>query len=76
MLHIINNYYKLGTTTKQSMPFQVPGLWLHLKEVSFLGLGLNGNNVGMACQKVCKQDRDDIEVAVNIQSPIPASFPY
>ena len=28
----------------------------------------------MACQKVCKQDRDDIIVKVNLQSPIPTSF--
>ena len=28
----------------------------------------------MACQKVCKQGRDDIIVKVNLQSPIPASF--
>ena len=25
----------------------------------------------MTCQKVCKQDRDDIKVMVSIQSPIP-----
>ena len=28
----------------------------------------------MACQKVCKQGRDDIIVKVNLQSPIPAYF--
>ena len=28
----------------------------------------------MACQKVCKQGRDDIRGKVNLQSPIPASF--
>ena len=28
----------------------------------------------MACQKVCKQGRNDIIVKVNLQSPIPASF--
>ena len=28
----------------------------------------------MACQKVCKQDMDDIIVKVNLQSPIPTSF--
>ena len=35
------------------------------------------NDVGMACQKVCKQGRDDIIVKVNLQSLIPAlaSFP-
>ena len=31
-------------------------------------------DVGMACQKVCKQGRDDIIVKVNLQSPIPTSF--
>ena len=28
----------------------------------------------MACQKVCKQGRDDIIVKVNLESPIPTSF--
>ena len=28
----------------------------------------------MACQKVCKQGRDDIIVKVNLQCPIPTSF--
>ena len=28
----------------------------------------------MACQKVCKQGRDDIIAKVNLQSPIPTSF--
>ena len=28
----------------------------------------------MACQKACKQGRDDIIVKVNLQSPIPTSF--
>ena len=31
-------------------------------------------DIGMACQKVKKQDRDDIKVKANIQSPIPISF--
>ena len=34
----------------------------------------NIKNVGMACQKVCKQGRDDIIVKVNLQSLIPALF--
>ena len=70
------------------------GLYLHLKEIFLVGLGLtvteinikkvqkqdfkNIKNVkgciGMACQKVCKQGRDDIIVKVNFQSPIPTSF--
>ena len=28
----------------------------------------------MACQKVCKQGRDDVKVKGNIQNPIPSSF--
>ena len=76
----------LGTTTKLSMQFQV------LKEMFFLGLGLTltqkstetrlkkhlkcKKDVGMACQKVCKQCRDDIIVKVNLQSLIPASFSH
>ena len=69
-----------GTTTKLSILFQV------LKEIFFLGLGLTiteinfkkvskqdrlKKDVGMACQKACKQGRDDIIVKVNLQSPIP-----
>ena len=33
-------------------------------------------DVEMAYQKVCKQDRDDIKVKVNIQSPVPAPFSH
>ena len=33
-------------------------------------------DVGMACQKVCKQgrDEDEVKVMVNLQSSIPTSF--
>ena len=31
-------------------------------------------DIGTACQKVWKQDRNDIKVKVNIPSPIPTSF--
>ena len=31
-------------------------------------------DVGMACQKVCKQGKDDIVVKENLQSLTPASF--
>ena len=60
-----------------------------LKEI-FLGLALtvaeinikkvqkqdlkNIKNVGMACQKICKQGRNDIIVKVNLKSLIPTSF--
>ena len=47
-------YYMLGTTTKLSMPFQVLGLWLHLKELLFLGLGLTVTEINI--KKVQKQD--------------------
>ena len=33
-------------------------------------------DVGMACQKVYKQGRDDIIVKVSLQSLIPASFSH
>ena len=36
----------------------------------------NIKKVGMACQKVCKQGRDDIIVKVNLQSLIPALFSH
>ena len=48
------NYYMLGTTTKLSMPFQVLVLWLHLKEMFFLGLGLTVTEINI--KKVQKQD--------------------
>ena len=31
-------------------------------------------DVGMTCQKVCKQGRDDIKMKLNIQSPICVPF--
>ena len=31
-------------------------------------------DVGIACQKLCKQGRDDIIVKVNLQSTIPTSI--
>ena len=34
----------------------------------------NVKDVGMECQKVCKQGRNDIIVKVSLQSPIPTSF--
>ena len=33
-------YYMLGTTTRLSVLLQVLGIWLHLRETFFLGLGL------------------------------------
>ena len=33
-------------------------------------------NVGMACQKVYKQGRDDVKVKVNMRSLIPTSFQH
>ena len=48
--NVTHNYYMLGTTTKLSMPFQVLGLWLHLKEI--LGLAVTIINI----QKVQKQE--------------------
>ena len=32
------------------------------------------NDVGMACQKVCIQGRNNIKVKVSIQRPIPVSY--
>ena len=70
----------LLTTTKLSMPFQVLGLYLHLIEIFFLGLGVRLTsaktrlkNIKNVSQKACKQGRDDIIVIVNLQSPIPTS---
>ena len=56
------NYYMLGTTTISSMPFQVLGLWSHLKEIFFLSLDLTVTNVNT---KKCRNKK--IEVEVNIQ---------
>ena len=72
------------------MLFQVLGLWLHLKEI-FLGLDLIVTEISikkvqkqeiknifveMACQKVCKQGRDEsIKAKVNIKAmPHPYIF--
>ena len=72
------------------MLFQVLGLWLHLNKI-FLVLGLTvteinitkvqkqevkKHDVGMACQKVYKQGRDDsIKAMVNIKAmPHPYIF--
>ena len=33
-------------------------------------------NVGMACQKVCKQGMDNIQTKVNIHRHIPAPFSH
>ena len=41
------NYYMLGTTTELSMPFQVLGFWLHLKEVFILGLDLTVTEINI-----------------------------
>ena len=56
------SYYMLGTTTIPSMPFQVLGLWSHLKEIFFLSLDLTVTNVNT---KKCRNKK--IEVEVNIQ---------
>ena len=64
-----------GTTTKLSIPFQVLVLWLHLKEIFLglrltvteisikkvqkQDLKKTLKDVGMACQKACKQGRDN-----------------
>ena len=44
--NVTHNYYLLGTTTNLSMLFQALGLWLHLTEVFFLGLGLTVTSDG------------------------------
>ena len=41
VLYFEYHTHMLGTTTELAMLFQVLGLWLHLKEMLFLGLGLN-----------------------------------
>ena len=79
----------LATTTKSSMLFQVLGLWLHFLGLGLTVTEINIKKVrkqdlkniknvkrcrDMACQKVCKQGRDDVIVKVNLQSPIPTSF--
>ena len=40
-------YYMLGTTTKLSMLYQVLGLYLHLKEILFIGLSLTVTEVNI-----------------------------
>ena len=45
--NVTHNYYLLGTATKLSMPFQVLLLWLHLKEIFSLGLGLTVTEISL-----------------------------
>ena len=53
--------YVLGTTTKLSMPFQVLVLWLLLREILFLGLGLTVTEINIT-KKVQKQDLKTLKV--------------
>ena len=63
--NITHNHYKLGTTTNLSLPFQVLGLWLQLKEMLFLGLGLTVTE---------HQKSTETKAKVNIQNSIPTIF--
>ena len=47
-------YYILGSTTKLSMPFQILGLYLYLKEIFLVGLGVTVTEINI--KKVQKQD--------------------
>ena len=40
-------YYILGSTTKLSMPFQILGLYLYLKEIFLVGLGLTVTEINI-----------------------------
>ena len=44
---ILAGNYVLGTNTKLLMPFQVPVLWLHLREILFLDLGLTVTEINI-----------------------------
>ena len=59
ILAVTHNYYMLGATTKLSMPFQVLGLWLHLKEIFFLGLGLTVTEINI--KKGQKQENENVK---------------
>ena len=67
-------YYMLGTTTKLSMPFQVLGLWLHLKEISFLVLGLTVTEIKIKIKKVQKQDLNNIKNVERCRDDLPKSM--
>ena len=56
---ILHNHYMPGTTTKLLTPFQVLVLWLHLKEIFFLGLGLTVTEINII--KVQKQDLKNVK---------------
>ena len=52
----------LGTTTKLSMPLQVLGLWLHLEEIFFLGLGLTVTEINIK-----KEQKQDLKIIKNVK---------
>ena len=52
-------YYILGSTTKLSMPFQILGLYLYLKAIFLVGLGLTVTEINI--KKVQKQDFKNIK---------------
>ena len=64
LLHLKEIFLGLGVTVTE----------INIKKVQKQNLKNIKNDVGMACQKVYKQGRDDIIVKVNLQSPIATSF--
>ena len=62
----------LATTTKLSMLFQVLGLWLHLKEIFFLGLGLTVTEINI--KKVQKEDLKNIKNVKRCRDGMPKSM--
>ena len=65
-------YYMVGTTTKLSVLFQVLGLWVHMKEIFFLGLGVTVTEVNI--KKLQKQDLKNIKDVKGCRDGMPKSM--
>ena len=65
-------YYILGSTTKLSMPFQILGLYLYLKEIFLVGLGLTVTEINI--KKVQKQDLKNIKNVKGCRDGMPNSM--
>ena len=74
-LHQISSwqcYYILGSTTKLSMPFQILGLYLYLKEIFLVGLRLTVTEINI--KKVQKQDLKNIKNVKGCRDGMPKSM--
>ena len=80
IIHACNYYQTVNTVSSSGVtPIFFLGLGLTVTEINNIKKVQKQNfkkikNVGMECQKVCKQGRNDIIVKVSLQNLIPTSF--